>query len=847
MATPTDLDVLQLRRVLRDLVALSGVPVAWVGREPPAIAADLADLLVVSLHVDSAFVRLRDPDGSATVEIARGKPWPALLEWLQAHLAEGGRLLRSETVPGIGDGARAGRGIVVPIGVDAELGLVAAASDHPDFPGEIDHLLLSVAANQAATAFRMARLVEDHRRAEAALRDSERQLRQARDELETKVAERTAELRRSEAYLAEAQRLSHTGTWALNKTTKLYVYWSDESYRIWGFDPLQGPPSHETLWQRVHPDDRDRVWKEVDEPLRQKTDYAAEFRIVLPDGAVKHLKTTGHQRVSGDGELIEVVGTDVDVTQHKQAEEALRDSEYNLRQIIETVPSLIWSTDPTGEPTQLNQRIFDYSGMRFEDFKHGGWEAFIHPDDFPETMRAFRRAIQTGTSYQTVHRLRRADGEFRWHHARGEPLRDEEGRIIQWYGLAVDINEAKKAEDRLRRSEAYLAEAQSLSHTGTSVLYGTTILSPYVYWSDECYRIWGLDPLQGVPRRETVWQRIHPDDRDRVGEEFQDALRQNKDYAGEFRIVLPDGMAKYLAATAHRLFSAGEEIVEVICTYIDVSERKRAQEERERLRQLESDLAHMNRLGIIGEQSASLVHEITQPIATARNNARAGVNFLDRPLPDLGEVRQALDCIVADTDRAGEIIDRVRDLIRKAPPRKARFDLNLAVHEVIVLGRSAIIKNAVSVRTLLAEGLFPVEGDRVQLQQVILNLVLNAVEAMGAVEAGPRELLISTEQTEANGILVAVRDSGPGIDPEHVERVFEAFYTTKTSGVGMGLSICRSIIDAHGGRLWADANEPRGATFRFTLPGAENELTNGEPREGSISTAPHQPACEGSR
>jgi C4-dicarboxylate-specific signal transduction histidine kinase len=262
---------------------------------------------------------------------------------------------------------------------------------------------------------------------------------------------------------------------------------------------------------------------------------------------------------------------------------------------------------------------------------------------------------------------------------------------------------------------------------------------------------------------------------------------------------------------------------------------------------LESDLAHMNRLGIIGEQSASLVHEITQPIATARNNARAGVNFLDRPLPDLGEVRQALDCIVADTDRAGEIIDRVRDLIRKAPPRKARFDLNLAVHEVIVLGRSAIIKNAVSVRTLLAEGLFPVEGDRVQLQQVILNLVLNAVEAMGAVEAGPRELLISTEQMQANGVLVAVRDSGPGLDAEHVERVFEAFYTTKTSGVGMGLSICRSIIDAHGGRLWADANEPRGATFRFTLPGAENELTNGEPREGSISTAPHQPACEGSR
>jgi PAS domain S-box-containing protein len=565
MPTHSDPNVLHLRRVLRDLVALSGVPVAWVGREPPAIAADLADLLVVSLHVDSAFVRLCDPDGSAAIEIARGKPWPALLEWLQPYLAERGRLLRSESVPGVSDGARAGRGIVLPIGVEAEVGLVAAASDRPDFPSEIDHLLLSVAANQAATAFRMARLVEDHRRTKIALRDSERQLRQARDELETKVAERTAELRRSEAYLAEAQRLSHIGTWVLNPTTMLYLYWSDESYRIWGFDPLQGIPSRETMWQRFHPDDRDRVWEEV-----------------------------------------------------------------------------------------------------------------------------------------------------------------------------------------------------------------------------------------------------------------QEVLRQQKDYAGEFRILLPDGTVKYLVATSRHLFSAGGEIVEVVGTHMDVTERKRAQEEHERLRQLESDLAHMNRIGIIGEQAASLAHEITQPIATTRNNARAALNFLDRRPPELGEVREALACVVGDADRAGEIIDRIRDHIRKAPPRKARFDLNDAIDEVIVLGRSAITKNGVLVQTRLAEGLFPVQGDRVQLQQVILNLVLNAVEAMGAVETGPRELLIGTEQTDTNGVLVAVRDSGPGIDPEHVERVFEAFYTTKSGGVGMGLSICRSIIDAHGGRLWADANAPRGAVFQFTLPGAEN-------------------------
>jgi C4-dicarboxylate-specific signal transduction histidine kinase len=230
------------------------------------------------------------------------------------------------------------------------------------------------------------------------------------------------------------------------------------------------------------------------------------------------------------------------------------------------------------------------------------------------------------------------------------------------------------------------------------------------------------------------------------------------------------------------------------------------------LRQLESDFAHMNRVSMMGELAASLSHEITQPIASARNNARAAQNFLDMQPPDLGEVREALSCVVGDTDRAGDMIDRMRDHIKKTPPRKEQFDLNEAINEVIALGRSAVVKNGVSVQTRLSEGLFPVHGDRVQLQQVVLNLLLNAVEAMGSVEAKPRDLWISTEH-DHTGVLVAVRDSGPGLDPAHLERVFDAFYTTKSSGMGMGLSICRSIIEAHGGRLWAEANEPRGAIF----------------------------------
>ena len=259
----------------------------------------------------------------------------------------------------------------------------------------------------------------------------------------------------------------------------------------------------------------------------------------------------------------------------------------------------------------------------------------------------------------------------------------------------------------------------------------------------------------------------------------------------------------------------------MIGTAIDVTERKRAQEEHERLRKLEADLAHVNRLSMMGELTASLAHEILHPIATARNNARAAIRFLDKSPPNLIEVRAALESIVRDADRGKDIVDRIRDHVKKAPPRNDRFDLNGAISEVIEMVRAAIDKNHVSVRTRLAPDSTSISGDRVQLQQVVMNLVLNAVEAMGSVEEGARTLSVSSEQNEDGDILVAVRDSGPGIDQEHLQKVFERFYTTKDSGVGMGLAICRSIIDAHGGRLWAEANQPRGAVFQFTLPAAQ--------------------------
>ena len=511
-----------------------------------------------------------------------------------------------------------------------------------------------------------------------------------------------------------------------------------------------------------------------------------------------------------------------DITERKRAEEVLRESEAKLQKAQQIAHFGWWERDFTNNRVSLSDevcRIFGQDPVDLPEW-HARWVNSIHPEDRPRAAEAAAAALLPGgPRYDIEYRVVRSDGIERIVYSQGDVTWGESGQPLRQFGVLQDITELRHAEkelraneEALRRSEFYLSEAQRLSHTGTIVFTAT---GP-VYWSEESYLIWNLDPLQGLPDLDTVLQRIHPEDRNRVNKEVFEALDQKRKYAIEFRIILPDGTVKYIESIGHPVSStAGEEM---IATHIDVTERKRAQEEHERLRQLESDLAHVNRLSIMGELAASLAHEILHPIATARNNARVGMRFLEKSPPNLDEVREALACVVRDADRAKDIVGRMRDHIKKSPARREPFDLNEAIDEVLVMVRSAIDKNKVLVRTRLAEGLSLVQADRVQIQQVVVNLVLNSVEAMSSIEEGVRELSINTKQSETSDILVAVQDSGPGIDPEHLERVFAPFYTTKSSGIGMGLSICQSIIAAHGGRLWAEANRPRGAIFQFTLP-----------------------------
>ena len=634
----------------------------------------------------------------------------------------------------------------------------------------------------------------------------------ARDITERKRAEEI--LRQSETKLQKAQGIAHFGWWERDFTTN-HVSLSDEVCRIFGLQAVAMPEWHGRWLDLIHPEDRPRAAEAAAAALRRDGPrYDVEYRVVRPDGTERVVRSQGDVTWDESGRPLRQFGVLHDITELRQAEQELRASEARFRTFVDHATDAFFLLDDQLKVLDVNRHACVSLGCSREEL------IGIHPRDFDsgldeESIQRLGKRITDGETVTFETRHRRKDGTSFPVEIRAAPFEQGGRRLLC---LVRDITERKRAEDALRRSESYLAEAQRLSHTGTIVFNAT---GP-VYWSEESYRIWDLDPRHGLPDLETVLQRIHPDDRDRANKEAFEALHQAKTYAFEFRIVLADGTVKYLESTGHPLLSAGGQ-PEMVATHVDVTERRRAQEEHERLRQLEADLAHVNRISIMGELAASLAHEILHPIATARNNARAGMRFLELSPPNLGEVKEALACVVRDADRAKDIVGRMRDHIKKAPPRREPFDLNEAIHEVIVTVGSAIDKNGVSVRTRLFRELNPALGDRVQVQQVVLNLILNAMEAMSSVVQGARDLSISTKQGPKSDILVAVQDSGPGIDPEHLEQVFAPFYTTKTSGIGMGLSICQSIVAAHGGRLWAEANRPRGAIFQFTLPAGQED------------------------
>jgi two-component system sensor kinase FixL len=495
---------------------------------------------------------------------------------------------------------------------------------------------------------------------------------------------------------------------------------------------------------------------------------------------------------------------------NQSAERALTDQ---FRLVIDTIPTLAWRARPDGYTEFFNQRWQEYTGLSLEQAQGWGWTLAIHPDDVTGLTNTWRAILGAGRPAETEARMRRGDGAYRWFLFRAEPLRDEQGNIVKWYGTYTDIEDRKRAEAVLREQAGLL----DLTHDTIFVRDMNDVIT---YWNR------GAEELYGWQREQAVGNPSHQLMRTIFStplEEITAALHRTGRWEGELVHTKRDGKRVIVASRWSLQRDERGRPVATLETNNDITQHKRMQEA---LDEAQANLARVNRVILLGEMTASIAHEVNQPIAAVVTGAGAGLRWLAAQPPDLEEVRQALRRIVKDSNRASEVIGRIRALVRKAPPRKDQVDINETILEVIALTRGEAQRNGVSLQTRLSSGLPLILGDRIQLQQVILNLIMNAIEAMNGFGEGSRELLVGSEQDDSNGVLVAVQDSGAGLDSESLDHLFDAFYTTKPGGIGMGLAISRSIIEAHGGRLWATPNVPRGAVFQFTLPLGEGEASS---------------------
>ena len=515
-------------------------------------------------------------------------------------------------------------------------------------------------------------------------------------------------------------------------------------------------------------------------------------------------------------ELLARIDTQV---RRSRAEEALGQSEERFRLLVEGVKDYaIFMLDPDGRVMTWNDGAERIKGYRLEEILGQHFSLFYDPDNIQmgKPEQGLQAAAATGRFEDEGWRIRK-DGSRFWANVIITALQDETGKLQGFAKVIRDMTERKQVEQQLRRSEAYLAEAQRLSHTGSWVW---NVSTGALFWSQEHFRIFGLDSEQAKPSYDMFFHMVHPEDRPSTKAGFDRAIRDRSDYEMECRIVRPDGSVRHLHSISHPVFNESGALTEYVGTVIDITEHKLAEEA---LHEARAALAHITRVMTMGELIATIAHEVNQPLGAIVTNGQACLRLLARELPDLDKSREVVKRMISDGLRASEVITRMRALLKKRGTEKALLNVNEIIQEVITLTSTELSKSEIHLQTTLAADLPQVLGDRVQLQQVILNLILNAKEAMRGAGWKPRELLITSLASRSGEAVVAVRDSGTGLDPQDCDRIFEAFFTTKAEGLGLGLSISRTIIEAHGGRLWATPNEDQDTTIQFALPASGGE------------------------
>ncbi len=499
-----------------------------------------------------------------------------------------------------------------------------------------------------------------------------------------------------------------------------------------------------------------------------------------------------------------------EVAERRRAEEALRESEHGSRLIVNTIPGLVAILSPAGEVEVVNPQIVEYCGRSIEELRQWGTSDTVHHEDLPRAMPALMQSMTSGEPYEFEVRLRRFDGIYRWFQVRGRPLRGTDGRILHWYALHTDIDDLKRAEEQLRLNEAFLAEGQRLSHTGS---FSWFVDTDDVSFSEELYRIFEFERNLPVSL-ELIASRIHPDDLPLLSEKIERAKVAGGELQYEIRLCMADGSVKYVH-TLGRDTHHPDGRREYLGAVQDVTARRLSDEA---LTKAASELAQMAKVMSLGVLTASIAHEINQPLSGIITNASTCLRMLGAEPPNLDGARETARRTIRDGNRASDMISRLRALFSKKGFTAELLDLNEATREVIALSSSDLQRSRVALRLELADDLPAITGDRIQLQQVILNLVCNAADAMAGVNHRTRLLVVRTERDEDDHVRLTVRDVGVGLEPHVVDKLFQAFFTTKASGMGIGLSLSRSIIESHRGRLWAGSNDGPGATFAFSIP-----------------------------
>ncbi|GLR89634.1 PAS domain S-box protein [Bradyrhizobium iriomotense] len=627
-------------------------------------------------------------------------------------------------------------------------------------------------------------------------------------------------LQRSEAHLAQAQELSHTGSFGWNTATG-EVFWSKENFRIFEYDPETKPTPQHVL-DRTHPEDKASVQAILDR-ASQGQDFEHEYRLLMPDGSVKHIRAAAWATRTATGD-IEFVGAATDITAAKQTEQQLRRSEAYLADAQQLSRMGTWAWD-------CHRRCFAYRSAEVsrlfgldpdELVSLETIRSRIHPDDLALQQEVQRRAIeQKAGNFEYDFRIRLPDGTIRHIHSVAHAVLGRDGTTVELVGTHMDVTEQHVARERLENTLAALRESEQrfrdYAETASDWLWETGPDHLVTHLSEHASAVGILaSGLIGLPRWEIACDVEEEPEKWRRHRAMLDAHLPFRDLI--YRAVSKTGSAFYVRTSGKPFFDLGGNFLGYRGVSTDITARIRADQAEQELRKAQADLAHVTRVTTLGELTASIAHEVNQPLAAIISNADACLGWMGRETPDLPAARRSVDWIIEDAIRASEVVRRVRALAKKGEIEMVPLDINEVVKEAITLVTRELVNQQVTLRTEFAPTLPTVLGDRVQLQQVIINLVMNGIEAMQAIDDRKRELTIQSSRDDKGRVQLSVTDCGAGIADEDIDRLLDPFFTTKSSGLGMGLSICRSIVQAHGGRLSIVRKQEPGATFQFVLP-----------------------------